>query len=103
MLIRARCRADIFTFLPANQDLPSIEHPPSDEARDYRWRMSISRIDWVLLAARLSEAVDYSNFKVERVKFRSLGPFLQWTQIHRFKPRYRISRCFEFGKFWRNR
>jgi hypothetical protein len=63
MLIRARCRADIFNLFEANQDLPSIERPTSDESRDYRWRMSIGRADWVQLAARLAEAVEYSNFK----------------------------------------
>jgi hypothetical protein len=63
MLIRARCRADIFNLFNAHQDLPSIERPASDESRDYRWRMSISKADWVQLAARLAEGVDYSNFK----------------------------------------
>jgi hypothetical protein len=63
MLIRARCRADIFNLFNANQDLPSMERPTSDESRDYRWRMSIGKADWVQLAARLAEAVDYSNFK----------------------------------------
>ena len=63
MLIRARCKADIQNLFDANKNLPSIEHPTSDEARDYRWRMSISKADWVQLAARLAEAVDYSNFK----------------------------------------
>jgi hypothetical protein len=58
MLIRARCRADIFNLFEANQDLPSIERPTSDESRDYRWRMSIGRADWVQLAARLAEAVE---------------------------------------------
>jgi hypothetical protein len=63
MLIRARCRADIFNLFNAHQDLPSIERPASDESRDYRWRMSIGKADWVQLAARLAEGVDYSNFK----------------------------------------
>jgi hypothetical protein len=63
MLIRARCRTDINNLFSANQDLPSLERPTSDESRDYRWRMSIGRADWVQLAARLAEAVDYSNFK----------------------------------------
>ena len=63
MLIRARARADIFNIFDANQDLPSLERPTSDESRDYRWRMSISKADWVQLAARLAEAVDYANFK----------------------------------------
>jgi hypothetical protein len=63
MLIRARCRADIFNLFDASKDLPSMERPTSDESRDYRWRMSISKADWVQLATRLAEAVDYSNFK----------------------------------------
>ena len=63
MLIRARARTDIFNLFDANQDLPSIGRPTSDESRDYRWRMSISKADWIRLAARLAEAVDYSNFK----------------------------------------
>jgi hypothetical protein len=63
MLIRARARADIFNLFDVNQDLLSLERPTSDESRDYRWRMSISKGDWVQLAARLAKAVDYSNFK----------------------------------------
>ena len=63
MLIRARARADIFNLFTANKDLPSIGRPTSDESRDYRWRMSIGKADWIRLAARLAEAVDYSNFK----------------------------------------
>jgi hypothetical protein len=63
MLIRARCRADIFNLFDANQDLPSIERPTSDESRDYRWRMSVSRADWLNLAGRLAASIDYSNFK----------------------------------------
>ena len=42
---------------------PSIESPTSDESRDYRWRMSISREDWLTLAGRLAASIDYSNFK----------------------------------------
>jgi hypothetical protein len=79
LLIRARCRADIVNLFTANQDLLSIERLTSDESRDDRWRISISKTDWAQLAARSAEAVDYSNFKGECVKFRSLGPFLQWT------------------------
>lgn len=63
MLVRARCRQDIFNLYGANRDLKSIEEPTSDESRDYRWRMSIDRDDWIKLAARLAEGVDYWNFK----------------------------------------
>jgi len=37
--------------------------PASDESRDYRYRIGLDKKDWIKLAARLAEAVDYSNFK----------------------------------------
>jgi hypothetical protein len=64
MLVRARCRQDILNLYDAHAAaLSSIEKPTSDESRDYRWRMSVSREDWIVLAGRLAAAVDYSNFK----------------------------------------
>lgn len=63
MLVRARCKADIYNLFDAHRDLKSMEPPTSDERRDYRWRMSISREDWVTLAGRLAGAIDYPNFK----------------------------------------
>jgi len=38
--------------------------PSSDEARDYRYRLSISQNDWIKLAGKLAAEVDYSNFKM---------------------------------------
>src|SRR5260221_12256765 len=38
--------------------------PSSDEARDCRCRLSISREDWIKLAGKLAEEVDYPNFKM---------------------------------------
>jgi hypothetical protein len=43
--------------------LPSMTEPTSNELRDYRWRLSVSKADFVTLAARLAEGVTYSNFK----------------------------------------
>jgi hypothetical protein len=64
MLVRARCRQDIVNLYDAHAGtLSSMEKPTSDESRDYRWRMSVSREDWIVLAGRLAAAVDYSNFK----------------------------------------
>ena len=40
-----------------------MEEPTSDPSRDYRWRMSVSKADFVKLAGRLAEAIDYPNFK----------------------------------------
>jgi hypothetical protein len=64
MLVRARCRQDIMNLYNEHHEtLPSIELPTSDPSRDYRWRMSVSKEDFVKLAARLAETVTYSNFK----------------------------------------
>ncbi len=64
MLVRARCRQDIMNLYNEHHEtLASMEKPTSDPARDYRWRMSVSKEDFVTLAARLASAIDYSNFK----------------------------------------
>jgi hypothetical protein len=86
MLIRARCRADIFNLYNAHQGLKSMEPPTSDEMRDYRWRISIDRIDWIILAGRLAQEVDYPNFKsaVHQHPDQSNknGPYLQtWSTM----------------------
>ena len=64
MLIRARCEKDINNLFNRYRDkCPSMQKPTSDEAPDYRWRLSVSKQDWVTLAGILAAAVDYSNFK----------------------------------------
>jgi hypothetical protein len=63
MLARARCRQDIANLYEMAKDLASVEKPTSDESRDYRYRMSLDKLDWVVLASRLAAAIDYSNFK----------------------------------------
>jgi hypothetical protein len=86
MLIRARCRADIFNLYHAHQGLKSMEPPTSDEMRDYRWRISIDRIDWIILAGRLAQEVDYPNFKSavheHANQSNKYGPYLQtWSTM----------------------
>jgi hypothetical protein len=86
MLIRARCRADIFNLYKAQQGLQSMESPTSDEMRDYRWRISIDRIDWIILAGRLAQEVDYPNFKSavhqHADQDNKYGPYLQiWSTM----------------------
>ena len=89
MLVRARCRADIWNLYSAHAaTLSSMEPPTSDERRDYRWRMSISKTDWVQLAARLAQMVDYPNFKsaVHRRadQANKSVPYMDiWTTMHR--------------------
>ena len=60
MLIRARCEKDIKNLYERYRDkCPSMVKPTSDETRDYRWRLSISKRDWVKLAAELASEVKY--------------------------------------------
>jgi hypothetical protein len=64
MLIRARRGKDIKNLYDRYRDkCPSMRKPTSDETRDYRYRLSISKRDWVKLAAELASEVDYPNFK----------------------------------------
>jgi hypothetical protein len=66
MLIRARCEKDIQNLFKRYRDkCPSMRKPTSDENRDYRWRLSIGKEDWVKLVGVLAAAVDYPNFKAE--------------------------------------
>ena len=64
MLIRARCEKDTKNLYDRYRKVcPSMRKPTSDDTRDYRWRLSISKRDWVKLAAELASEVDYPNFK----------------------------------------
>jgi hypothetical protein len=64
MLIRARCENDINNlFTKYAKACPSMRKPTADNARDYRYRLSISKPDWVKLAGLLAESVEYPNFK----------------------------------------
>ena len=62
-------RQDAFNLFNDDQAiLPRVIKPVSDESRDYRWRLSITRDDWITLAGRPAAAVDYTNFKSEVAK-----------------------------------
>jgi hypothetical protein len=51
MLIRARCEKDIKNLYNRYRDkCPSMGKPTSDDKRDYWYRLSISKRDWVKLA-----------------------------------------------------
>jgi len=65
MVIRARTKADIDNLFTRHKtNCPTMDPPTSDEARDYRYRLSISQKDWIKLAGKLAEEVDYQNFKM---------------------------------------
>jgi hypothetical protein len=69
MLVRARCGVDIANLYGQFEgELPSMTEPVSSELRDYRWRCSISKDDFVKLAGKLAEQVDYGNFKAAVAK-----------------------------------
>ena len=88
MLIRARCEKDIESLHRRySAKCPSMRKLTSDENRDYRWRLSISKRDWVKLAAEIASEVDYPNFK-SAVHDRpdqdnKSGPYLEiWSIMH---------------------
>ena len=88
MLIRARCKRDIQNlYRRYRAKCPSMRKPASDENRDYRWRLSISKRDWVKLAGLLAVAVDYANFKSavhqRPDQANKSGPYLEiWAVMH---------------------
>ena len=61
MLIRARCEKDINNLFNRYRDnCPSMQKPTSDEAPDYRWRLSVSKQDGVRGMQSEMPAVDDS-------------------------------------------
>ncbi len=88
MLIRARCKRDVQNLYNRyRKACPSMRKPTGDETRDYRWRLSISKRDWVKLAAELASEVDYPNFKSavhdRPDQANKNGPYLEiWSTIH---------------------
>jgi hypothetical protein len=73
MLIRARCEKDIQNLYGRYRDkCRSMRKPTSDETRDYRWRLSISKRDWVKLAAELASKSGLS--KLQKRGSRPTGP-----------------------------
>ena len=65
VLVRARAKADIYNLYRKFSKKHRMTPPRSDESRDYRWRLSMRRADWVKIVARLANEIDYTNFKDE--------------------------------------
>jgi hypothetical protein len=64
-----------------------MRKPTSDETRDYRYWLSISKRDWVKLADELASEVDYPNFKSavhnRPDQANKNGPYLEiWSTMH---------------------
>jgi hypothetical protein len=63
VLVRPRAKADIDNLHRRFGKRYKMTQPRSDETRDYRWRVSMKRRDWVKIVAQLASEVDYCNFK----------------------------------------
>lgn len=65
IMVRARVREDLVRLVAEHQrfgmgDRPEILDLPG---HDYPYRIVIPKAEWIALAARLAEMIDYSNFK----------------------------------------
>lgn len=68
IMVRARAKQHaerLIKALPADQRPELVETPPP---ADYRWRVTVTREQWVYLAARFAAEVAYLNFKSEAGK-----------------------------------
>lgn len=59
LLVRARARQDIETFVETTGAPAATETPQ----RDYRWRTSVPAATFATWLAQQGEAIDYGNFK----------------------------------------
>ena len=60
VLVRARAKADIFNLYRKFSPRCRMSRPKSDESRDYRWRVSVRKKDWVKIVAQLASEISYS-------------------------------------------
>lgn len=81
--IMVRCRAKqhaerLVAALPV-EERPSVKETPPPA--DYRWRVSMTRAQWVYLAAHFAAQIAYLNFKNEAHKRENLTGFV--SALHR--------------------
>jgi hypothetical protein len=63
VLVRARCKADIFNLFRKFSGRYKMTRSKADKRRDYRWRLSMRRRDWAKILATPGDEIDYGNFK----------------------------------------
>lgn len=65
IIVRARLKKDMKRLrqLMVSLEMAPLEAPWFDPKADYRYRMVLSRGDWVVLMMRLAEEVDYPTLK----------------------------------------
>lgn len=59
LVVRARAREDLEALSAQIPGLEIIE----GAGTDYRWRVIVTRDEWVAACAALAESIDYGNFK----------------------------------------
>jgi hypothetical protein len=86
VLVRARCKADIWNLYRGYHDRFAMTRPKADERRDYRWRLGMKRKDFARLAAALAHEITYQNFKDEvhhrKDQENKAGPYMEvWSAM----------------------
>jgi hypothetical protein len=83
MQIRARCRGDLENLKREFQLTGKIIETPQ---ADYRWRIVCRPTTWEMLALKLAQDVDYSNFKNSVGDDQHDKPLMAvWSAMHRFQ------------------
>jgi hypothetical protein len=68
MMVRAR-RAAHLKNLKARFPILSREEIVALPGRDYRWRLFVSKEQWVVIVAEMTEEQEWSNFKNEAARY----------------------------------
>lgn len=83
MQIRARCRGDLENLQQRFGLSGKIIETPE---ADYRWRILCRPSTWEMLAVKLAQDVDYSNFKNSVGDDQHDKPLMAvWSAMHRFQ------------------
>ncbi len=65
LCVRGRVREDLDNLLGLEPLKSYADEIQESDLGDYRYRVYVSRDDWIMAAALLAEEIDYPNFKDE--------------------------------------
>lgn len=65
LCVRARVREDLGNLVKLEPLKAYAGEIQESDLGDYRYRVYVSRDDWIMAAALLAEEIDYANFKDE--------------------------------------
>jgi hypothetical protein len=83
MQVRARCRGDLENLKREFALTGQIIETPE---ADYRWRIMCRPTTWEMLALKLAQDVDYSNFKASVGDDQHDKPLMRiWQAMHEFQ------------------